>query len=108
MADLKSMTKKASLEVIRQGLKSSDAWLLRGLVVIYGFQTEAEQAMGVTAEDNGLGFNGVDSEFLSSLAEQYMKRGTLSPRQIEFARKKMVKYARQLLLVARGEVQASA
>jgi hypothetical protein len=105
MADLTSMTKKAGLEVIRQGLKSNDAWLLRGLVVIYGFQTESEKAMQATAEDNGLGFNGVDAEFLSSLAVQYQQRGSLSPRQVEFARKKMVKYARQLLMVARGEVQ---
>lgn len=83
-------------------------WSGRGLVVVYGFQTEAEKAIQATAEDNGMGFNGVDAEFLSSLAEQYQKRGFLTPKQIAFARRKMVKYAGQLLKVARGEVQASA
>ena len=102
------ITKKAGMEIIREQLRTNDAWLLRGLVVIYGFQTESEQAMGVTAEDNGMGFNGLDAELLSSFAVQYMQRGSLSPKQIAWARKKMVKYAGQLLKVARGEVQASA
>jgi len=108
MADLTTMTKKDALAYIKDGLRKSDAWLLRGLVVIYGFQTADEKASKETHEDNGMGFNGVDAEFLSSLAEQYQKRGTLTQKQIEFARRKMVKYAGQLLKVARGEVRVEA
>jgi hypothetical protein len=108
MADLTAMTKKDALAFIKEGLRKSDAWLLRGLMVIYGFQTESEKAAQQTAEDNGMGFNGLDAEILSSFAEQYQRRGFLTPKQIDLARRKMVKYAGQLLKVARGEVQAQA
>ena len=96
---------KLTKEYIREGLEKSDSWLLRGLMVIYSFQTEAEKAMGVTQEDNGMGFNGVDAEFMTSLAEQYQARGFLTRNQIAHCRRKMLKYSGQLLKVAKGEVE---
>jgi hypothetical protein len=43
-----------------------------------------------------MGFNGVDAEILTSFAVQIKRFNRLSPKQIEIARKKMGKYARQL------------
>lgn len=100
------MEKQITKAYIREGLEQSDSWLLRGLMVIYSFQTEAEKVSKMTAEDNGMGFNGVDAEFLTSLAEQYKTRGFLTPKQLIHCRRKMLKYSGQLLKVAKGKVQS--
>ena len=88
---------------IRAKLEVSDVWLTRGLVAIYNKQTETEQSDGQTHEDNGIGFNGADAQLLSSYATQFTARGFLTPKQIEFARKKMLKYSGQLAKIANGE-----
>lgn len=89
-------------EAIKARLLGSDLWLCRGILAIHARQTADEQACGATVEDNGVGFNGVDAEILSSFAKQYKERGFLSKRQIEIARKKMVKYSGQLANIANG------
>lgn len=89
-----------SKEVIQQLLETNDKAVCRALVAIYAHQTHQEQLSGTTKEHNGVGFSAFDAEFLSSLAEQVKTRGTLSPRQLELARKKMKSYWRQLLEIA--------
>ena len=84
-------------------LQEEDAWLIRGMKKIFEYQTEAEQRAHNTIEDNGVGFNGVDAGFLTSLVEQHNKRGKLSPKQIEAARKAMKKYAGQLSRILEEE-----
>lgn len=98
------MDKAWSVEEIRNRLATNDKWLERGLVAIYRFQTESEKNLGATVEDNGVGFNGVDSVILTSFAQQLSHRGFLTPKQREIARKKMLKYARQLTKIANGEL----
>ena len=44
---------------------------------------------------------GVDAEFASSLAQQYIDKGYLSPKQIVYTRKLMPKYAGQLSRIAK-------
>jgi hypothetical protein len=77
-------------------LASNPTWALRGLLAVYKYQTEVEKAAGATSVNNGVGFAGVDGEFLSSLAKQYQQRGCLSAKQMGFLYKKMPKYAKQL------------
>lgn len=77
-------------------LKKSDKALVRGLMTIYGYQTAEERVAGITVEDNGMGFNGADAEFLSQMALSFQQYGRLTPGQIEWTRKKMLKYAGQL------------
>jgi hypothetical protein len=94
-----------TVEEIRAKLEESNRWLQRGLLRIYAEQTLDEQATGITHEANGVGFNGVDSEILSSFAEQLQKRNwpegrDLSDKQLTIARKKMLKYSKQLAMFA--------
>ena len=89
-------TKKARIEYIRQHLASDDHWALRALVRIYSNQTAEEQNIGNTVVYNGVGFNGTDGHILSSFAEQYQRRNSLSPKQMTILRTKIVKYAKQL------------
>lgn len=89
-----------SKEAIQTMLATNDKAVCRALVAIYSRQTEHEKCIGQTKEHNGVGFSAFDAEFLSSLAEQVKTRGTLSPRQLELARKKVKSYWRQLLEIA--------
>lgn len=94
-------TKKDTLLFVKQQLASNKVWALKALVRIYQEnQTADEQAAKVTSHDNGIGFSGCDAEFLSSLAEQYLRRGNLSDKQMSFVHKKMPKYARQVIAMS--------
>ena len=77
---------------------------MRGLLRIYQLQTTSEQMIEHTAEDNGVGFTGFDGEFMTSLAKNFMKIGSLTPKQYGFVVKNMKKYAGQLLKVAMGKI----
>jgi len=89
---------------IKEKLATDNRWLERGIVAIFKYQTDVEQQSEMTTDKNGVGFNGLDAEFLSSLAKQVMQGKTLSERQIEYGRKKMLKYAGQLTRIANGEI----
>jgi hypothetical protein len=87
-------------EDIQAKLKSSDKWLIRGLLAIYNNQTSHEKVVEGVVEDNGIGFNGVDGEILTKMAKWYNDKGWLSPKQIALVRRKMLKYAGQLAKIA--------
>jgi hypothetical protein len=87
-------------EEIKNIILRNDRQLCLSIVQIYNCQTEDEKLYKETSHDNGIGFNAFDSEILSSFAEQYLKRGSLSKRQLEIAKKKMPKYSKQLAVLA--------
>ncbi len=94
------LTQKKRKEFMREQLGANPAWALRGLVRIYDYQTREEQSMGDTKEYNGVGFSGIDGYILSSLAEQYQRRGFLSQKQMNLLHRKMPKYWKQLLAIS--------
>ena len=96
---------KWTKEAIRERLKADDKWVIRGLLAIYRLQTDSEQNAGMTKEENGVGFNGVDSAILSDMAKQYLNRDFLTARQIGIVRDKILKYAGQLTKIANGEIK---
>lgn len=81
-------------------IRTNDDQLGRALVALYNRQTEDEKETSNTNERNGAGFNGVDAPFLSSLAEQYLRRGYLTEKQVNAARKTIKKYIGQLTDIA--------
>ena len=102
-----------TVEDMKQALLNNDRILANAVLALYNCQTIDEQSSASTQHDNGVGFNGTDAYILSSFARQIatnkesQKAGTLpagygllSVRQFEIARKKMPKYARQLLNIA--------
>ena len=98
-------TAKWTKETILDKLDNSDEMVKRSLLRLYAEQTADEHAMGATTEHNGFGFNGVDSEFLSSVAKFLTEKGYLSPKQVAWTRKKIRKYAGQLTTLANSEIQ---
>ena len=92
-------------DLIRERLERSDKWVAEAIVAIYNYQTIEEQAEGITVEDNGVGFNGVDAEILTSYAEFYKKAGFLTPKQLVIGRNKIKKYAGQLAKIAQRKAE---
>jgi hypothetical protein len=96
----KQSTKKAKVTYVKGKLAADNRWLLRGLLAIYHKQTAAEQAARQTAESNKVGFTAYDAEFLSGMAKLIEEQRTLSAKQLDTVRSKMVKYAGQLVEIA--------
>ena len=88
-------------EFIKEKLITDQRWLMRGITAIYEKQSYDEQQSEATKEDNGVGFNSIDACILSSFAKQIKAGRTLSTKQLAIAQKKMPKYARQLLSIAK-------
>lgn len=82
---------------IKNQLATNPAWALRALVKIYERQTADEQCSGITKEDNGVGFSGVDATILSSFATQVLNGRNLSAKQMAIVYKKMPRYHRQVI-----------
>ena len=89
-----------TIEEIRELLKESDQAVARAILAIYNRQTEDEKIVKETSASNGIGYNGVDANFMSSLAQFYQSKGFLSSGQLKYGRKKIMKYAGQLTEIA--------
>jgi len=99
----------STVEDMLQALATNDKILCNSILALYACQEADEQDSQATRHRNGMGFNGTDAFILSSFARQIReskeaeKAGTfkyqtwLSVKQLALARKKMPKYARQLL-----------
>jgi SWI/SNF-related matrix-associated actin-dependent regulator of chromatin subfamily A-like protein 1 len=81
---------------IKKRIEKEDEFAIGCLMHLYGYQTEDEKKVNQTAYRNSVGFSGSDASFLSSIAKFYMDRGSLSDKQLSFAKKLLPKYHRQL------------
>lgn len=81
-------------------IQNDDRVLYGALRKLYGMQTSTEQSTQETHERNGVGFNGVDAKFLSSVAEFLIQNEFLTAKQKEITRRKLMKYAGQLTRLA--------
>ena len=95
-----TMTKKELLAALKERLATDDRWALRALTLVYRNQTTDEQNAQQTLEHNGIGFSGPDAEILSSFAQQYQRRSSLSPKQMNLLKRKIPSYARQVARAA--------
>ena len=91
-------------EEIEHLLETSNKMLMRSLVKIFEKQTEDEKRTEGTRHSNGVGFNSVDAQILSSFAKQVLRYGRLSDKQLSIARRKIMKYAGQLTKIANGKL----
>jgi hypothetical protein len=107
------MTKeqKAKAELFKTRIAENDVWLERAIHAVWKYQTQSEQLDEATKLNNGVGFNGTDGSFLTSLGNWIDRRTfsgsrkdlfgkVLSAKQKAFARKKMAKYAAQLVRIS--------
>lgn len=87
-------------EEIKHYVQTNDKVLYGALRKLYAEQTADEQMAGETKHNNGVGFNGADAKIMSSFAQFLARTGFLTPKQRAVARKKLVKYNRQLTRLA--------
>ena len=82
---------------IKELLLTNNKAIERAILVIFSNQTLSEQNSNQTVSANGIGFNSFDAPILSSFATQLQEGRHLSVKQLNIARKKIVKYSNQLL-----------
>ena len=90
---------------IKALLETNDAAVIKAMLRIFEYQTYSEQQSEHTQDFNGVGFSGVDGEILSSFSKQFQTRGFLSLKQMTIARKRMKRYAGQLLAIIAGQIK---
>lgn len=97
---METIKKVWTKEEIKGLLETNDAFVARSVVKIWQRQTESEKTSKSTNQNNGVGFNGLDAEILTSFAEYFIQHGRLSVKQLAIARRKIKKYAKQLTSIA--------
>lgn len=105
---MKATAKHWNRENIQAILAERDDAVTRGMTVIHRFQTADERVTQTATEHNKVGWSKFDARIMSSLVVFYERRGYLSRKQMNIARRKMSKYAGQLAKVANGDVQVPA
>lgn len=81
---------------IKENITKSNEHCIGALLALYSCQTADEQMRRETRYQNAMGFNSTDGGFLSDVAQFYIEHGFLSPKQIAFVRKCLLKYCGQL------------
>lgn len=94
-----------TVEEIGNLVQTNDVVLYRALRRIYDKQTQYEKITRATCESNGVGFNHADTKFMTSVCEHLIKWNTLTDNQKFCARKRLVKYTKQLTKIA-NEIEA--
>lgn len=85
---------------IKSMIQTNDKVLYGALKKLYACQTADEQTSAETTHANGAGFNAIDAEFLTSCSQFLLKNGFLTDKQKVIVRKKLVKYNKQLTMLA--------
>ena len=96
--------KKWTVDEIKSLIDTNDVFVIRSLIKLYSYQTDEEQAGDETSEHNGFGFNSFDAKALSSMTKILIKNLIISKSQVNYARTKIKKYAKQLTRIANGVV----
>jgi len=107
MSTFQEMTSNAArVAFVKDKLGTDDRWLTRGLSAIYARQTASEQNTESTQDHNKVGFSAFDADFLTKMAKVILAGRTLSPKQMAAVRKSMMKYAGQLVKIAKEKEEA--
>ncbi len=117
--EIREATIAAAKDMVRHNLANDINWLARGLVALLARQTADEVSAQATKHDNDVGFNGLDGPILTSFAIQTQKwlatppnerryNSPLSPKQLPIARRKLDKYAGQLVRIAKATASPAA
>lgn len=84
---------------------TNDDNLKKCILKVYEFQTYEEKRGYVTKDENELGFNKVDAEEMSKIAEKLLRGEELTKGELAKARNKMLKYWRQIMFVCKDSLK---
>lgn len=97
MAAHEYTSKKALVELLKTKIQTDRKHATKALIRVYENQRSDEKSHKASLYKDGFGFTKIDADFATSLAEQFLERGTLSEKQMQFVHKLMQKYAKQLV-----------
>lgn len=90
-------------------IETKDLAVTKAVIAIYNRQTADEQATKDARHTNGIGFSGADAKTLSYYAQYCInKNTTLNGKFLDDARKRIVKYRKQLVEIANLNEQQKA
>lgn len=93
---------------IREKVRTDPRWAERAILALYACQTADERSSEETRYLNGVGFNAIDANILSSFAQQLQAGRHLTERQLSVAFRCLPKYSAQLYAIAQSKVKAVA
>ena len=98
---------KELVETMRMQITTKPNQTVAALIRIYKNQWADEKKTKEVLFTNGIGFKPQDSRILSSMAEQAIRKGTLSAKQIKWVADLIGKYAGQLVdgSIAEGKIK---
>jgi hypothetical protein len=99
-----------TVEEIKSLLETRNDFVERSLVKLYEKQTFDEQVNGETRHNNNVGFNGADSKILSSFCVWLLNGHNrhLSVKQMYIAKRRIMKYSKQITKIANGDIEKCA
>ncbi|ATS92371.1 hypothetical protein DLP05_115 [Stenotrophomonas phage vB_SmaS_DLP_5] len=100
-------SQKTAKEEIQALLDSNDRAVYRAIILINDRQTASEKAHNAAEEENGEGWSKFDAEFMSNMAHAIRQYGKLTERQMEFARPKIKRYWKQLMIISNEKGEAA-
>ena len=83
-------------EFIKEKLSTDIRWIERGVVVLFNRQTEDEKRSSSTISQNGMGFTGSDSHYLTYVSNYLLSGRHLSGKHLEKVKRVLPKYWRQI------------
>lgn len=89
-----------TVEEIKNLLSTNDKMVMRSTAKLFELQTEDEKNSDSTGHNNGVGYNGTDAFIMSKFAKFFNKYGYLTEKQLAIARRKIMKYSKQLTRIA--------
>lgn len=96
-------TRKVKIENIQEKIRTDPRYTIRALQRLHELQTPTERETHIATYHNGVGFNKIDSEPLSHIAEKLEMGEKIQPHQMRFLQKRLPKYAAQLVKVGKGK-----
>jgi len=97
ITDKDAKQRPVTSEEIKALINKDDEWVIGCLIAIYNQQTADEQDSHLTHHLNFAGFNAIDANVMTDISKFYLSRGFLTTKQINFVRRTILKYSKQLL-----------
>lgn len=89
---------------IQSLLCRSDKAVIEAMLRIWDLQTSGEKIAGQTLEENGVGFDKVDSSYMKQYVDKH-KIGKLTKEDVNFIRSRMLKYWKQLMNLSKEKIR---
>lgn len=97
-------TQKEWKKELQDLLCRSDKAVVEAMLRIWDFQTSGEKIASQTLEENGVGFDKVDSSYMKQYVDKYYA-GKLTKDDIAFLRSRMLRYWKQLMQLSKEKIR---